>query len=123
MKQSENLTFEELALKAIRGENPQELATKIKRKAKSALEAQIALQKANIVDLEDKIAEVETNQALALVNHGKGITNNSDYVEAILEAESAVEDAKFALEHCNKTIEVLEAKLAVINGEGTSSVN
>lgn len=116
MKNESKLSFEELALKAIKGDGAKELVVKIKRKAVSALEAQIALQNSNLVDLEDKLSEAEERKALSVVNNGKAIENNKEYVQGIIDAASAQIEAENDLAECKATIALLQETLESING-------
>ena len=105
----------------VKGDSDEVQALKVQRSAVSQLKTQIAVLEGVSVELETAIEEAEDAEKAALVNDGKIITTNSNYVAKLLSTHNDVENAKEALENHNAKLEFLKKKLAQVETIDTSS--
>ena len=89
------------------GDDSTVFAVKNARKAESAINSQLAAQKAAEVDAEDRVEEAK--EALAAAQFPTElITSSVDYIAGILQAEKRVQSTQVALEELQDSIKYLE---------------
>lgn len=98
------------AIARLTGDKTEELAQKNYRKATSAVRGQIAALEAQLIDAESDLEAAE--DGLADAKYPKElITNQEAYLESILCAKDAVEDAQHRLKSLQASIEFNKALL------------
>lgn len=93
---------------AIKGDNVEVLAQKAWRNAESALKVQIANLEGDVIRKEDAVEEAKEKLNSARINDGKPITNRTNYISALIDAKSSLEDSEYALEAHLKTTNFLK---------------
>ena len=89
------------------GDDSTVFAVKNARKAESAINSQLAAQKAAEVDAEDRVEEAK--EALAAAQFPTElITSSKDYINGILRAEERLQASQVALEELQDSIKYLE---------------
>ena len=103
--------FIKQVLSKIKGDNQEELAAKIARKAVSAVESQLAALRANEVDLEGDLEDAAEllDKALYPIEM---ITSGQEYISGIQRAHDAKAEAQEELEEVKESIIYFEALLA-----------
>lgn len=100
-------SFVQQVLARLKGDDSTVLATKIARKASSAVDTQIAALKAKQVDCEDALDNAK--EALEIAKYPtEMITDSKTYIQGIQAAEIVLEQAKTNLEDVNTSIKYFE---------------
>jgi len=110
-------SFVKQVVAVIQGDSAEALGQKILRQADGELTVQIAIFKSKVIKLETNVEKAKEREALALINNGKLIDEDSDYVSNLLLAENNVISAEEELETMNRKIEFLQKKLALLSEE------
>jgi len=102
----------------VKGDDATVVAEKNYRKAKAALETQLAIAKGDLVTYETELEDAQETVANALVNNGENIGSDSEgYVGRLLNAEEAVSEAEDNLESHKLLIKFFEDKLNELDSE------
>lgn len=99
------------------GDNAQQLAEKTLRQADSALTSQISSLEGDTVQKEDALTDAQEALQLAVINHGKPITDRHQYIENLLSAQNTVTRAEESLDAHKAKIEFLTKIKESINAE------
>lgn len=107
--------FLDRVVAVIKGDDPQSIGSKIQKRAKAALTAQIAAKEAHTLVLEEAVETVKEHQEIALLNAGSLITDNDSYVLDILRTARNLEEAEDKLKFHKEDIEVLKNALKEVS--------
>lgn len=110
------MKFIDYLLNLLKGENPEQLAAKIKKKAVQAFDAQISVKVNTSSDLEDKVEEMEEKVKLALANNGQLIEDRQAYLQNYASTFRQLIEAKDKLEVHKEEISILRGALDALNG-------
>lgn len=94
----------------LKGDGAEAIAAKVGRKALSAFEGQIAALKSKKVDLENAVEEAEDRLKEATFPTSV-FSSNQNYIDDILRAQGAVDQAKENLATTQKALEYFETKV------------
>jgi len=98
-------------LAKLKGDGAEALAAKVGRKALSAFEGQIASLNSKKVDQENAVEEAQ--EALDAATYPTSVfSSNQSYIDGILRAQKAVDQAQEDLDSTNKALEYFTGKLA-----------
>ena len=109
-------TFVQRVVVFLKSDDAESIGKKIQKKAAAALTAQIAVQNAKTLELEEAVENALEAKDKVLFNNGAIITSNDEYSKGILVAARAVEDAEEALEDHKSRIENFKTALKEVNG-------
>lgn len=99
----------------VTGDDTTVQAEKTWRQAKSAFESAIPAAVGDTIDFEDKIAEAKEILQRVRVNNGQPITNRAAYIERILSARVALEEAEENLKLHREKIDVMKEELELLS--------
>jgi DNA repair exonuclease SbcCD ATPase subunit len=100
-------TFIKQFVAMVKGDDAEVMAAKVQRKAKAALDSELANLNGELVDKEQALEDAKENLAKAIINNGYEIHDRRSYVRTLLEAEQAITKAEDSLEDLKHTITVL----------------
>jgi hypothetical protein len=102
---------------SIKGDDAQAKAEKNWRRANSALKSAIPSAEGDSIQFEDAVDSAKENLNKALINNGEDITDSKRYVENILRATEALEEAKENVELHKKKLSILNDALKALSEE------
>lgn len=111
---SELTGFVKTVVAMIKGDDAEVTALKVQRRGKAALEAQVALKKAETIELEDNVDSCKEELALARGNSGELITSNEDYISTLFRRRDDLVRAETELENHISKLEFLKEQLALV---------
>lgn len=95
----------------LQGDDNKVLAEKNWRSANSGISMHINNLEGQTIDLEDKLEQAQENYKSASVNHGKKIENRDLYVQNLINARYAIDEAHENLSNHRQNIELLKEML------------
>lgn len=110
------MKFIDYLLNLLKGDNPEQVAAKIKKKAIQAFEAQISVKTNTTSDLEDKVEDMEERVKLALANNGQLIEDRQEYLQNYASTFRQLKEAKEKLEAHKEEVSILRGALDALNG-------
>lgn len=117
MKKNQVSSFINQFIATVKGDDAQAQAEKNWRKANSALKSAIPSSEGDTIRFEDELETAKEALKKAKVNYGNDITNPSAYIEGLLRARQAVEDAQENLELHLKKVAILNEELESLSSE------
>jgi|TARA_R110000744_G_scaffold207198_1_gene325797 hydroxymethylpyrimidine pyrophosphatase-like HAD family hydrolase len=108
-----NLTsFSKQFVAFMAGDTDKALAEKVWRTSQAAINAAYHVKKGQAVALETKLETAKEEVNTALMNNGKVITDNDNYIKGIILAENKVVDVTAEVEDLDKLVAYLKEKIS-----------
>lgn len=114
MSAIQRLSFVSLLVALIQGDDAKVKAGKIQKRAKSALNAEVAMKQAELIELEEMVESAQEGFKAALANKGELIQNNKEYLRNLAVAKEKLDSTAKNVEKAKEILEFLKEQLEAV---------